>query len=95
MHALRGQQLANVAHVVVAGLLVEQVRTGQVSLAALQGEQPAQAAHVRRGERQVGAAASQLISQHVQRHVVAADGDDGALDAGGRSSSTSTVAPAS
>jgi len=75
------QHAADGAHVVVAGLFVEQVRAGQMRLVALQRQQPAQAAHVRRDQRDVRVLRVQVVAEQVEGHVVAAYGDDGAARA--------------
>jgi hypothetical protein len=53
-HAVWCKQPLQAANVVVARLFIQQVRASQMRLATLERQQPAQAAHMRRGERQLG-----------------------------------------
>ena len=54
MNALVHQHALNIAHVVLARLLVQQMGAGQVRLIPLERQQPAQAAHVAEDRRSVG-----------------------------------------
>ena len=75
------EQALNVRDIVVTRLFVQQMGSGQVGLALLQREQPAQAAHMRRDQSQAGMSSMELIAQEVKRDVVAAERID---CAGGR-----------
>ncbi len=71
--AVRDQQFVNTAQVVIARFFIEQVRTRQVRLAALECEQPRVGTHVRRDHAQGGRAPAQQVRQQIERHVVAAN----------------------
>ena len=80
--AMRGQGLANGGDVVVAIFLVQQMRTGEMRLPALQGEQPAQRANMGRRQAHRRVALAQRIGEQIEGHVVAANRHDGVAHPG-------------
>ena len=73
-HGYPRQRALDKRHVVLTRGFVEQVRAGEMRLAAGQGKQTAQAADVGRRQPPAREALPQLLGQQVQSQIVAADG---------------------
>ena len=70
----------NVGKIVLPGFRIQQMRAGKVRLAAADGHEPPETAHVARREVEAAVPALQFIGQHIETVIMTADHDQGVIE---------------